>query len=316
MGADLGIISDSPSKPKEAIEATYKSREFEGLVDVFFYRRVGFYLARFFARLNFTPTAVTTVGGIFGVVAGHLYFYQRLTVNLAGMALHVIANIFDNADGQLARLTNQQTRTGRILDPIVDHIIWLSVYVHLVLRLQLAGSSLWIWLIGLVAGLSHGLQAGAADYCRNAYLYFGKGRDDFDSVSKLREEYCRYSWRKDAWPKFLLRLYLNAMHEQELLLPAVKRLHGKIEDDFAGVAPSSFQARYVALARPMFKWWSLLMTNSRMLLLFVLFLIRQPIWFFWLEITLGNLLLVYLILRQEKISRSLIGLLTAQKESA
>ena len=316
MGADLSILSQSSSRPSKPIEATYKSREFEGLVDLFFYRRVGFYLARFFAHLKFTPTAVTVIGGMFGVVAGHLYFYNALVINLVGLALHVVANIFDNADGQLARLTNQQSMAGRILDPLVDHLVWFSVYVHVALRLELAGFSLWIWLIALVAGFSHGLQAGAADYCRNAYLYFGKGRNDFDSVTKLQQEYRRYSWRGQAWPKFLLRLYLNAMHEQELLLPAVKSLHEKIDRDFGGAAPSTFQARYVGLARPMFKWWSLLMTNSRMLVLFVLFLVRQPVWFFWLEITLGNLLLVYLIVRQEKISRLLLSLLTTQKERA
>ena len=316
MGADLSIISQPPSTPSAAIEATYKSRELEGVVDLFFYRRVGFQLARFFAALNFTPTAVTIIGGIFGVVAGHLYFYRAIALNLVGLALHVVANIFDNADGQLARLTNQQSRSGRILDPVVDHIVWLSIYVNLVLRLEFAGFSPWIWLLGLVAGMSHGLQAGAADYCRNAYLYFGKGRNDFDSVSKLREEYHGYSWRAHPGPKFLLRLYLNAMHEQELILPAVKRLHEDVDQKFAGVLPSNFQARYIALARPMFKWWSLLMTNSRMLVLFVLFLVRQPIWFFWLEITLGNLLLLCLILWQEKIARALIGLVTPQKESA
>ena len=309
-------IDLTTSDALSTVEKTYKSPELEGWIDIRFYRQVGFQLARFFAHLNFTPTAVTVIGGIFGIVAGHLYFYRALAINLAGLALHVITNIFDNADGQLARLTNQQSRTGRILDPLVDHVIWLSIYVHLALRLQLAGFSGWIWLVAILAALSHGLQAGAADYCRSAYLYFGKGRNDFDSVAKLQQEYRRYSWRTDAWPKFLLRLYLNAMHEQELLLPAVKRLHEQVECESAGAPPSSFQARYVVLTRPMFKWWSLLMTNSRMLVLFILFLVRQPIWFFWLEITFGNLLLVYLIFWQQKISRSLISFLRTQKEGA
>jgi hypothetical protein len=316
VGSDVSIISQAPSKSRTAIDATYKSRELEGVVDLVFYRRVGFHLAQFFARLKFTPTAVTIIGGVFGVIAGHLYFYRAVAINLAGLALHVIANIFDNADGQLARLTNQQSRAGRILDPVIDHVIWLSIYAHLALRLQLEGFPGMIWLLALVAGLSHGLQAGAADYCRNAYLCFGKGRNDFDSVSNLQQEYRRYTWRSDAWPKFLLRLYLNAMHEQELLLPGVKRLYEKMDRDFAGAVPSSFQSRYVALARPTFKWWSLLMTNTRMLVLLVLFLVRQPVWFFWLEMTVGNLLLLYLIFRQQKISRSLLQLLATQKESA
>jgi hypothetical protein len=316
VGSDLGTISEPGPLPSPEIGATYKSREVEGIVDLLFYRRIGFWLAQFFARLNFTPTAVTVIGGAFGVVAGHLYFYQALAINVTGMLFHVLANIFDNADGQLARLTNQQSRTGRILDPIVDHIIWLSVYVHLVLRLQLGGFSSAIWILGLAAGLSHGLQAGAADYCRNAYLYFAKGRNEFDSTAKLEQEYREYAWGTDAWPKLLLRLYLNAMHEQELILPGVKRLRETTESNFAGVLPAWFQSRYRTLVLPTFKWWSLLMTNTRMLVLFVLFLIHQPVWYFWLELTAGNLLLVYLIFRQEKISRSLIRFVTAQKDSA
>jgi CDP-alcohol phosphatidyltransferase len=315
VGSDLGTISEPRSQPSPEIGATYKSRELEGIIDLFFYRRIGFALARFFARLNFTPTAVTLIGGVFGVVAGHLYFYQAIAINLIGMLFHVAANIFDNADGQLARLTNQQSRTGRILDPVVDHIIWLSVYVNLALRLQMGGFSGAIWILGLAAGLSHGLQAGAADYCRNAYLYFGKGRSDFDSVSRLQQEYRQYAWHTGAWPKLLLRLYLNAMHEQELILPGVKRLRETTESNFANAVPAWFQSRYRTLVLPTFKWWSLLMTNTRMLVLFVLFLIHQPVWYFWVELTAGNLLLVYLIFRQEKISRSLVQLLTAQKDS-
>jgi CDP-alcohol phosphatidyltransferase len=316
VGSDLGTISEPASPPSPEIDATYKSRELEGIIDLFFYRRIGFGLAKFFARLNFTPTAVTVIGGVFGVVAGHLYFYQALALNLTGMLFHVVANIFDNADGQLARLTNQQSRTGRILDPIIDHIIWLSIYIHLALRLQTHGFSSAIWILALAAGLSHGLQAGAADYCRNAYLYFGKGRSEFDSASKLEQEYRQYAWGTDAWPKFLLRLYLNATREQELLLPGVKRLRKITESNFTSALPAWFQLRYRTLVLPTFKWWSLLMTNSRMLVLFVLFLVRQPVWYFWLEITAGNLLLIYLIFRQEKISRSLIQFLTTRKDSA
>ena len=315
MGSDLDTISEFRSRPSPEIDATYKSRELEGIVDLFFYRRVGFRLAQFFARLSFTPTAVTLIGGVFGIVAGHLYFYQALALNLIGMLFHVVANIFDNADGQLARLTSQHSRTGRILDPFVDHVIWVSIYVHLALRLQLGGFSGAIWILALAAGLSHGLHAGAADYCRNAYLYFGKGGNDFDSTPRLKQEYGQHSWREAAWSKILLRLYLNAVHEQELLLPGVKRLHEKMQSEFETV-PQSFQSRYADLARPTFKWWSLLMTNSRMLVLFILFLLRQPVWFFWLEITVGNILLVYLIFRQEKIARALMPFLTTQKDSA
>jgi phosphatidylglycerophosphate synthase len=316
VGTDVSTISESPSASSLGIAATYKSREFEGVLDLLFYRKVGFRLAQFFARLRFTPTTVTLIGGVFGIVAGHFYFYRALFLNLVGVALHVVANIFDNADGQLARLNNQQSRTGRILDPVVDHIIWLSIYVHLALRLQLQGFSGTIWILAVAAGLSHGAQAAAADYWRHAYLYFGKRRGELDSALTISQEYRRYSWRANAWLKILLGLYLNVTREQEFLLPGMTRLYKKVDRVPAERITDWFQSRYASLVRPTFKWWGLLMTNSRMLVLFVLFLIQQPAWFFWIEVTAGNLLLFALILQQQRISESLSELFTAQSECA
>lgn len=312
MGTNVSIISESPPAARLGIAATYKSRELEGIVDLLFYRRVGFWVAQCFARVGFAPTAVTLIGGVFGIIAGHLYFYRALALNLVGLAFHVVANIFDNADGQLARLTNQQSRTGRIIDPIVDHVVWLSIYVHLALRLQLQGFSGSIWILAILAGLSHGAQAAAADYWRHAYLYFGKGRGELDSALNIKEE---LGWAR-GWLKTLLGLHLNVTREQEFLLPGIKHLNEKVDQLPPDGVPDSFRLRYVTLVRPTFKWWGLLMTNSRMLVLFVLFLIRQPAWFFWAEVSAGNLLLLLLILQQQRISESLVQLLPAQSECA
>ena len=103
--------------PRSGLQATYKAREVEGVFDLYFYRPIGFWLAQFFARLKMTPAAVSLLAGIFGIIAGHLYYYRNLSINVAGMVLHVCANTLDNADGQLARLTHRESREGRIRPP-------------------------------------------------------------------------------------------------------------------------------------------------------------------------------------------------------
>lgn len=306
----------APPPPVTAIEKTYKAREVESLVDIYFYRRVGFWVARFFAEFHASPTALTLLGGFFGILAGHLYVYSSVTANMVGLSLHVIANIFDNADGQLARLTNQRSRTGRIIDPVVDHLIWLSVYFHLALRLTLSGYSPAIWLLAIAAGISHGAQAAAADYCRNAYLHFVKGRDELDSVSRLKNEYRFLRWDRDPWRKFLLGLYLNVMKEQELLVPGVTQLQNEIARENNNRVPAWLQTRYRELIQPTFRWWGWLMTNPRMALLLVLFLWQQPIWYFWIELIVGNLLLYYLLVRQSKATQSIAAALTAPPQAA
>src|SRR6266849_7763221 len=115
------------------------------------------------------------------------------------MTLNVFANALDNADGQLARLTGKGSREGRILDGVADHFVFVSIYVHIALRYLVAGSSPTICFLALAAAISHGLQATAADYYRNAFVYFvnGRSRAGFDSSADLRSSYRKLSWRSE-----------------------------------------------------------------------------------------------------------------------
>jgi hypothetical protein len=299
------------------IESTFKAREVEGAFDLYFYRPIGFWLAQFFERLKMTPAAVSLLGGIFGVVAGHLYFYRNLGINIAGMVLHVCANAFDNADGQLARLTRQESRKGRIIDSVADHLVFASVYIHLTLRCAFAGASPAIWLLALGAAISHALQGAGADYYRTAFLYFtGGARNRIDSSSVLRSDYRELSWGQRAWDKLLLALYLNFTLQQEMLAPRLKKLRETAGAVFDGRIPGWLEQRYRDAACHMLKWWRLLMTNTRMLVLFVVLFLGQPVYYFWFELIPLNVLFVYLIVRQEKMAKSLERLLVEQRCSA
>lgn len=291
-----------------SLEDTYKARDVEGVLDLLFYRKLGFLLARASAALKLTPAAVTVIGGVCGIYAGHLYFYRDLRTNIIGMALHVWANLLDNVDGQLARLLNQKSRTGRVIDSVFDHLIFLSIYLHLGLRCLYSGASPAIAALVIAAGLSHALQGAAADYFRNAYLFFVKGRAraDWDSTGTLRSDYRRLQWRGNAWEKLLLALYINFTWQQELLSPHLRRLRGLAEHEFPDEVPADVRETYRDYARPMLRWWGLLMTNTRMLVLFACLALDRPAWFFWFELTALNALLAFLILRQESMSRSLV----------
>ena len=299
------------------IESTFKAREVEGILDLHFYRPIGFRLAGLFAQLKMTPATVSLLAGTFGVIAGHLYFYRNLGINIAGMVLHVCANALDNADGQLARLTRQESRKGRIIDSVADHLGFASVYIHLTLRCALAGASPAIWLLALGAAISHALQGAAADYYRTAFLYFADGRrTEVDSSSVLRSDYRKLSWGQRAWDKLLLALYLNFTLQQEMLAPRLKKLRETASAVFHGQIPGWLEQRYRDAACQMLKWWRLLMTNTRMLVLFLVLFLGQPVYYFWFELIPLNVLFVYLIVRQEKMAKSLERLLVMQRRSA
>lgn len=288
-----------------SVQATYKARDVEGLLDIHFYRKIGYRLALLCARLRMAPAQVTCCGAVLGITAGHFYYYRDLRLNALGMLLHVLANLFDNADGQLARLTNKGSRSGRALDGLGDHVVFVSIYVHLSLRYVAGGGSEFVWLLALAAGLSHSLQSAAADYFRNAWLFFarGKSRAELDSSQALQSQYDTLEWQCAPREKFLLRLYLNYTREQEWIAPQIAKLK-----EAASKAPDSAIAwAYREEGTPLIPWQNLLATNPRMVLLFALLLIGRPVWYFVMELTLFNLVLVILLLRQDHLCRKLLS---------
>ncbi len=300
--------------PRSRVETTYKAREVEGVLDLYFYRPIGFRLAEVFARLKITPVRVSLLAGMCGVIAGHLYFYRDLGINIVGMVLHICSNALDNADGQLARLTHQESRKGRIVDSVADHLVFASIYLHLTLRYVFEGASPAIWFLALGAGISHALQGAAADYYRSAYLYFtGASRTELHSSSELRLDYRKLSWGQKSWDKFLLALYINFTFQQEILAPRLKKLRGNASAVFHGQIPGWLQQRYRDSSGGMLKWWRLLMTNTRMLILFFLLFVGQPVYYFWFELIPLNLLLGYLIIRQERMAESLLATVRESK---
>src|SRR5262249_54026828 len=182
----------------------------------------------------------------------------------------------------------------------------------------LAGSSPAICLLALAAGVSHALQGAAADYYRSTYLSFTTpgARSGVDSSFRVLSDYRKLTWRESPWHKLLLALYLNFTRQQEMMSPRLKVLREVVAQSFEGVIPAWFKTQYQELACPMLKWWSLLMTNIRMLVLFALLFISQPVYFFWFELIPLNLLFVYLLFRQEKMAGSLLTVIEGEKESA
>lgn len=298
------MIAGLDLSPSASIERSYKARDVESGLDIYFYRPIGYALARFFAALRLTPSMVSLLGAAIGILAGHLYYYRDLKLNALGMALHVLTNALDNADGQLARLTNRGSLSGAIMDGFADYVVFLSIYIHLALRSMAEGGSAAIWLLALAAAFSHALQSMMIDHYRNAYLQFVAGKRSLDANSSeaVRAAYERMSWR-DFWKKLGLCNYLSYTRQQEMLAPALLQL--RLATD-AGV-PAGFREEYRARLRPLIKYCNALATNPRMLILFALLSLGRPAWYFWIEVSLLNLLLFFILYRHGIAFRALLA---------
>ena len=158
------------------LQATLKSGDTEEWIDLLFYRPIGYKWALFFQRMGITPNAVTVASIFLGIGAGCLFYFNDLTLNMIGMCLLIWANMYDSADGQLARMTGQKSELGRILDGLSGDIWFFTIYAAICLRLQ-AEWGYMIWVLALVTGYFHSRQAAMADYYRNVHLFFLKGKD-------------------------------------------------------------------------------------------------------------------------------------------
>lgn len=280
------------------IEASYKAPEVEGALDLLFYRRLGFRCAQFFAVRRISPGQVTLLATICGVTAGHLYVYQALWLNVFGMLLHVTANLFDNADGQLARITHQQSERGRVLDGIGDNLVFVSVYVHLCFRFVHGGGSNLIWLIAIAAGICHSFQSAAAEFCRDAYLRFATDRRG--ELFSSREIRLRERESHGATAKLLLALHGVYTAQQELALPQLAKLRDSVTK-----VPDWFRSAYRESHRALVRHARLLGTNARMVIIFIALFLARPTWYFIADLTAFNALFLWLTIRENSLASHL-----------
>lgn len=296
----------------EGVSATYKARDVEEIIDILFYRPIGYRLALAARALRATPNAVTIVGIIIGVTAGHFFYYDSIALNAIGMGLWVFSNMFDSADGQLARMTGQTTQLGRILDGFGGNLVFFSIYFHISLGHALSGGVLgwWAFALAVAAGACHSLQSAMADYYRNAFLRYvvRKGKEELDRSSDIRARYTAARWGNGFWNKLFLRFYLNYTVEQETFSPQFQVLRDAADRAYGGDIPDRFAEEYRRLNKPLLKYYNFLTINGRVLTLFAFVLIGYPELFFVTEITLFNLLLWGVLRRQEGNNRALTEL--------
>ena len=105
---------------KDDYRRSLKSMDTEEGIDLAFYRPIGYRWAVLASRFGISPNAITIAAIFLGIGAGILFYFPNLWLNVAGMVLLIWANSFDSADGQLARLTKQYSRIGRILTSMGD----------------------------------------------------------------------------------------------------------------------------------------------------------------------------------------------------
>ncbi|MEE9399871.1 MAG: CDP-alcohol phosphatidyltransferase family protein [Dehalococcoidales bacterium] len=102
--------------------------------------------ARFLARTSITPNTITWSGFLLSVGAAALIATGHPFT--AGFVV-LVAGLFDLLDGALARLTNQVTRFGAILDSTIDRLAEAALLLGILILFAREQSFLGILLAGI-----------------------------------------------------------------------------------------------------------------------------------------------------------------------
>lgn len=294
-------------------KASLKSMDTEETFDLIFYRPIGYAWALLCKKIGITPNVITIASIFLGIGAGVMFYFNNIWYNLIGVLLLVWANSFDSADGQLARMTQQYSRLGRILDGLSSDLWFITIYVAICLRVNETSNFFmqypWlVWLLGASAGLSHVIQAAMADYYRQFHLYFLKGKEgsELDTAAAMWEKYHSLSWKKDLFQKLTLVFYANYTSWQEKRTPSMQRLRNKLKECYGDEISKEFRDVFRMKSKPLMKYTNMLSFNTRSFALFAAIFLQMPWLYFAFELTVLNIMLVYMMCRHENICNNFI----------
>jgi hypothetical protein len=266
-------------------------------------------LARTLAATPATPNAVSLAGGLLIVAAAILYTGLAWPASvLLGFLAHALWHVFDGADGDLARLTGKASPVGELIDGLCDYLGHIILYVFLAAFLDdwIGG---WAWFVASLAGASRILQSNHAESGRRTYLW------RVYDVEWLKHSYerDRGALRRTGLVATLAEPFARAYVR---VASAASPLSGRIDALLARAsrAPAAEErARRICReeSRVPLKLQTALGPNLRTIALGLAMAAGSPLWFFLIEITGLNLLMLWSLARQRRADRRILQRLEA-----
>ena len=283
-------------------DLAFKSAEIEELSDVYFFRPLGWLVARAARRVATTPATLTIMGMVIGMVGGALLYDERF--GLVAFAVLIFHSIIDSADGQLARMTDRVTELGRVLDGLSGYATHTAIYLAIGFGLVHRGGNSSTLIAMVLAGIATAIHAGMYDYHRHVYTAVVV-------EARLPEPAPRNVPAPIGW---LLRIYLTA---QRWTIGK----HADVEAAIAarsvtGRAQNEDRARYREDFYPLVRGWNFLGDNTRFYAIGVLAWFHRIDLFFVFVLVPMNLALAILWLWQRSADRRFLASLSSSKLTA
>ncbi len=297
---------------KEMLHASFKSKDTEEWLDVYFTRPIGLVFAIFWNKLGVHPNVITILSIFLGVGAGIMFGYTDLMHNILGVLLLMFANFCDSTDGQMARLTGKKTLLGRVLDGFSGDLWFVTIYFAIIFRLfnqNIPGTELhWhllIFVLAFVAGvMCHSPQSSLADYYRQIHLLFLKGKEgsELDNYAQQRQIY--ENLPKSKWfDRLFYYNYANYCKSQEKRTPKFQKMMEVVKERYGSVEnmPQELKEQFIKGSRPLMKYTNILTFNVRAITLYITCLLNCPWVYLLVEIIILSIIYIYMHKKHESL---------------
>ena len=290
-------------------EENWKPPELEGWSNAHIYHPLSRRLARALVPTPVTPNMVSVASGLLVVAAG--FAYTRLdwpVAVLAGFTAHALWHVVDGADGTLARLTGRASPMGELVDGAADYLS--HMFIYWLLAVMLAGEiGFAAYPFVLACGLIRIVQSNHAESQRRIYLWRIRGTP----------------WLKQAFDKgeqevvergLVARLFAPLGRAYVALAGTTGTLSAEVDARIARLAhdpAARAEARRLCRERArvplLLQLW--LGANPRTVVLALSMATGSPFWYFFAEMTLFNVLLLWSMVAQRRCDRTLAAELAA-----
>ncbi len=298
-------------------KSSLKAVEVEEIFDLILYRPLAFLFVKATYSANLTPDRVSVAALLIGSTAGILFGFGAYTFLVIGALLYFTSNVLDCADGQIARMKKNGTKVGRIVDGVVDYVVstvvFLGISIGLTNQYHAHDVSLWgnsflmwnpvtyIWIIGILGGISSAAQAFYFDFYRNKFLeiVYGKATNIIEEIREYEDEQKKFQdnpGTSNIFERFLINVYLKYSRLQL----KIQQKHEE-QNSHKGPEPGIYYAKNKLLLR----LWSYAGSTTHITLCIVCALINNMELFLLICILPLNLLMLVLFFVQKRVNKIL-----------
>ena len=151
----------------------------DGVMDRYVNRKLSRVFSRLFLRLRCSPTVITVLSLMLGLLGAACFAMGSYRTGLVGAVLFQVAVILDCCDGDVARLTFAESTFGQTLDIVADNIVHMAIFAGIAWGAYQEG----VWhasplplLVGAVAIVANGVALWGVQRVRSIKAHAGHWR--------------------------------------------------------------------------------------------------------------------------------------------